>query len=94
MNLVFKDYGQVLGGRDVAERIRKEIESATDVVVLDFQDVRTVSHSFADELIGKLAEKLGPESVKKKISIINLSESNRKVFGYVISERLPSTEVA
>jgi len=90
MNLAFKDFGKVLGGRDTAEKIRVQIESSASTVILDFADVRTVSHSFADELIGKLAEKLGSSVFKEKISIINLSEDNRKIFSFVISERLSS----
>lgn len=87
MNLVFKDYGKVLGGRDVASKIRSKIESSKEIAILDFQDVRTVSHSFADELIGKLAEKFGSALFKEKINIINLDKSNRKIFRFVISER-------
>ncbi len=60
MNLVFKDFGTVLGGRQEAAELRSKIESSSEVVTLDFADVRTVSHSFADELIGKLAQKYGP----------------------------------
>lgn len=88
MNLVFKDFGNVLGGRGLAAKLREQIEISEGSVVLDFLDVRTVSHSFADELIGKLAEKLGSYSFKKKIVIKNLSESNREIFGFVISERV------
>jgi hypothetical protein len=87
MNLVFKEFGTVLGGRELAEKIRKEIEDSSDLAVLDFADVRTVSHSFADELIGKLAAKYGAEAFRHKIKIINLSESNKLVFSFVISER-------
>lgn len=94
MNLVFKNYGEVLGGRDIAASIRDEIESCNENVVLDFAEVRTVSHSFADELIGKLAVKYGAVDFKAKIKIINLSESNKKVFSYVIAERLSSNHVA
>ncbi|MBN20215.1 MAG: hypothetical protein CL678_02920 [Bdellovibrionaceae bacterium] len=87
MNLDFKNFGQVLGGRKLAEEIRLKIENSLEPVVLDFSGIRTVSHSFADELIGKLAENLGPVAFKQKIKIINLSESNRRVFTFVISER-------
>ena len=88
MNWVFKNYGVVLGSRDIAEKIRNEIESFEGVATLDFQGVRTISHAFADELIGKLAEKLKPSQFKKKIKIINLHESNRAIFEFVVSERL------
>lgn len=94
MILVFKDYGSVLGGRDFAAKIRADILAFSGEVILDFADVRTVSHSFADELIGKLAIELGSEKFKNKIKVINLSEGNKKVFGFVISERLSPHQVA
>ena len=46
-----------------------------DNVILDFAEVRTVSHSLANELIGKLAALYGAENFKKKIKITNLSDS-------------------
>lgn len=94
MNLVFKNFGSVLGGRKVAADLRSQIESSSEVITLDFADVRTVSHSFADELIGKLAKKYGPAQFKEKIKIINLSESNRAIFTYVISDRISSSKAA
>jgi hypothetical protein len=94
MNLAFKEFGKVLGGRDFAEKLRNQIDSFDGVVILDFDGVSTVSHSFADELIGKLASKYGAVNFKKKIKIVNLSDINRKVFGFVISERLGPDRVA
>lgn len=92
MHLVFKDFGIVLGGRDLAGQIRQKIDAFDGAVTLDFQSVDTVSHSFADELIGKLAFSYGAEKFKEKIKIINLSEANRNIFGYVIADRFSEQE--
>lgn len=52
-------HGRTLATRELAARLRSELEA--DLVagldaVLDFTEVRAVSYSFADELIGPLAE--------------------------------------
>ncbi len=94
MILEFKKYGSVLGGRDLAAKIREQVEQCSSEVVFNFENVRTVSHSFADELIGKLAAKYGAAEFKRKIKVINLSEVNRSVFSFVINDRVSTTELA
>lgn len=47
MNLAFKDFGKALGGSDTAEKVCLQFESTANPVILDFPDVRTVSHSLA-----------------------------------------------
>lgn len=53
-----------LGGRSLANKIRNAALDALSTdpdarVVLDFAGIRGVSHSFADELIAPMSEKLG-----------------------------------
>ena len=88
-NVVIKirDYGRVVGSRKTAEEIRNKIVDL-DSSVLDFAEVDTVSHCFADELIGKLAELKGKDVFKTQVKIINLKESNRSMLLYVIEDRL------
>jgi anti-anti-sigma regulatory factor len=43
--------------------------NSTDVVVVDFADVRSASNSFVDEFIGKLAGEMG----SRRLEVINAS---------------------
>jgi hypothetical protein len=68
-----------LGGRAVAHRVRTEavrlLASRSDsVVVLDFEGVDGVSHSFGDELLSPLAELLD-QAVAKRVKLANCSAS-------------------
>jgi len=51
----------------LATEIREQIASCASEVILDFEDVRTLSHSFTDELVAKLAVQFGAIEFKKKI---------------------------
>lgn len=86
--ITLNEYGSVLAGNLTAMSIRYAIQDCKGSVILDFKGVRTVSLTFADELLGVLAEKLGSEEFFKKIKLINISDTNRKVCLYVVGERL------
>lgn len=86
MKILLKNYGTVLGGRERALALRLRIEQSDDKVVLDFDGVRTLSHSFADELIGKLSLKFSPEDFKQKFQLINLTKEFRLMLLYVIED--------
>lgn len=68
-----------LGGRGVAHRVRTEaVEVLTSrgdsVVVLDFDGVEGVSHSFGDELLSPLADLLD-RAVPERVKLANCSAS-------------------
>jgi hypothetical protein len=72
-----EEHGDVLGGRDLAAEIRKEVVRRVDAgeeVVIDLDGVLTVSPSFADELFGKL-----PASVGGRVQFENVSEHLQSV---------------
>ena len=83
MKVILQKYGQVLGSRKVAEEIRKGLKFPVE---FDCKDV-LLSHSFADELFGKLGQELGPEKFKSNIKIINLEENNKIMIRYVLEDR-------
>lgn len=65
-------HGSVLGGREVAEHIREDVErrvGAGEEVVIDLDGVLAVSPSFADELFGKL-----PAAVAQHVQFTNVSD--------------------
>ncbi|HEX4305289.1 MAG TPA: STAS-like domain-containing protein [Solirubrobacterales bacterium] len=69
--------GPVLGGRDVAEKIRLQIEgevAAGENVEIDLEGVIAVSPSFADELFGKM-----PSEVASHVEFRNVSDHLRSV---------------
>lgn len=58
-----------------------------DVVEIDLQDIN-FTPSIADEVIGGLAEELGPKIFKNKIKLVNVSESQLALMKHVIARRL------
>jgi hypothetical protein len=85
------DWDGMLGTRFLGARIRAEAVSILergDSVVLDWQGVEAVTHSFADELVGKLVTDLGPEEFRARIRHRHLSDSLKPVLRYVVSARL------
>lgn len=77
MNIMFKKYGNSLGTRIMGEEIRKSVELEFDNnrdVCFDFLDVNVISHSYADEIFGKLARKYGLDTMRKLSSFKNANE--------------------
>jgi hypothetical protein len=67
-----------LGGRSVAFKVRTEAEvvlrTTSDTVVLDFDKVEGVSHSFADELLSSLTDLLG-DRLCERVVLTNCQDS-------------------
>lgn len=87
MIFLLNEAGRHLGSRPVAAQIRQKI-MAFDHVVLDFAGVEVISHSFADELVGKLAGIYGKDLFKSKIKLKNVPEESRAIFTYVINDNI------
>ena len=83
MKIRLRDYGSVLGSRKVAAEIRESLEFPVE---FDLEEV-LLSHSFADELFGKLGESMGPDKFKENIKIINMEETNKIIIRYVLEDR-------
>ena len=91
--IVFRlaERGEFLGSRKLGAEIRHELEAALDHgknVVVDFERITMVSHSFADELIGKLAAALGLEAFRLRMRLIKVVPEIAPILRYVISNRL------
>lgn len=95
--LKLAEWGEFLGTRQLGEQIRREIEALLDQgqnVVVNCNGVGMVSHSFADESIGKLAAKLGMETFQHKIRFRNVAPDIAPILRYVIGSRLSESNVS
>jgi hypothetical protein len=67
-------HGRTLATRPFAKRLRAEvIEEANgyQLVELDFSDVLSVSHSFADEFVAQLAEESQAGDIDFRVAVTN-----------------------
>lgn len=84
-----KDFGTSLGsrvlGKEVSNMINFEKEGE---VILDFNGVKMVTSSFADEVVGKNCAKLGLHNFFDKVQIVNTSEQIKLILKKAIMDRL------
>lgn len=89
-----KEFGTSLGtrvlGKEVSSLINFEKE---DEIVLDFDEVKMITSSFADEVIGKNCAKLGLHNFFKKVRIVNVSEQIKLILKKAIIDRLAEYEI-
>jgi hypothetical protein len=80
MQLRLAEYGRTLATRPLGARLCSELVSQADgVIELDFSEVLAVSHSFADELLGGLAELAVRPGKEFEIRLVNASSEVRRV---------------
>ena len=86
------EMGEDLSSRDRARRLREELvrEAGRDAqrLTFDFEGVRTLSDSFADELLAVLVEERGAEWFRQRVSLVNLSTDQRLIVLNAIDARL------
>jgi hypothetical protein len=58
------------------------------VAVLDFEGVRGINHTFADEIVGIFTEAFGKEWVKENIRVVNANENVRLVLNLAVKLRV------
>ena len=96
----FIENSDFAGSRQSGEKIREEIVKATDMkddgVTLDFAQVKMITQSFGDEVLGILTRAYGIEYIKKNIRLVNESKEIKNILNYVIrySKQYHNTEVA
>ncbi|MCW3076428.1 MAG: hypothetical protein JWO32_1037 [Bacteroidetes bacterium] len=95
------DYGQVLfkiedvssgtGTRESAVAIRNELlnlyTATKKPVIIDFVNIGIISSSFADELIGKLIEKLGFFQYQQIFKLVNMNNTIQSILHRSIGQR-------
>lgn len=80
------------GNRQPAELLRRKVlallPELDEQLTIDFSGTSTVSSSFLDELLGRLADALGIEKLKERIAVINASAQTIAMANVVIEQRL------
>jgi STAS-like domain of unknown function (DUF4325) len=87
------DIGKDLSSRDHA-RVLRETGDATARLTFDFAGVRTLSDSFADELLAVLVEARGEDWFREHVKLKNLSADHRRIVLRVVKERLKRKHAA
>jgi len=83
-----EELGPVLAGRNVAASLRDRVEAALargEAVVIDFDGVRAMSPSFADELFAKLSVR--PDQTGDRVRFEHLREDLQALMDYVLRGR-------
>ncbi len=81
--------GRCPSSREKARIIRQEIE-VSDGAELNFENVYSVSDSFADELFAVLVEKHGPDGFADNLKVSGLENHVREVVLRTIARRCES----
>lgn len=89
MIVKLKEFGTSLGSRVLGKEVSNMIGfEKEDEVILDFENVKMVTSSFADEVVGKNCAKLGLHNFFDKVQIINTSEQIKLILKKAIMDRL------
>ena len=84
-----KEFGTSLGSRVLGKEVSSLINfEKEDKIILDFDEVKMVTSSFADEVIGKNCARLGLHNFFNKVQIINTSELIKLVLKKASIDRL------
>ena len=78
-------------GEVVREKMEEIIMKKGKVAVLDFECVRGITHTFADEIVGIFTRAFGKEWVKKNIKVVNANENVRSVLNLAVKIALRHT---
>ena len=79
------------GSRPPGKYLRRKIVALLpemeSPLVLDFSNVRAASSSFLDELLGRLAFEFGTDVFPKKIQLVGMNETIKRLANVVIAQR-------
>lgn len=89
MIVKLKEFGTSLGSRVLGKEVSNLIDfEKEEEIVLDFQGVKMITSSFADEVIGKNCARLGLHNFFKNVQIVNASEQIKLILKKAILDRL------
>lgn len=89
MIVKLKEFGTRLGSRVLGKEVNNMIGfEKEDEIILDFDEVKMVTSSFADEVVGKNCAKLGLHNFFDKVQILNPSEQIKHILKKAIIDRL------
>lgn len=94
MIVKLKEFGTSLGSRVLGKEVSNLIDFEKEKeIILDFDEVKMVTSSFADEVVGKNCARLGLHNFFNKVQIINTSEQIKLILKKVIIDRLAEYEI-
>jgi hypothetical protein len=64
-------------GEVVREKMEEIIMKNGKVAVLDFEGVKGITHTFADEIVGIFTRAFGKEWVKRNVRVVNANKNVR-----------------
>lgn len=76
------EHGRSLATRSLGRQLRADLPqkaSGADVVALDFSDILSTSHSFADEFVARLAEDAKAGDLNFEIELSGASQNVERV---------------
>jgi hypothetical protein len=79
-------------GEVVREKMEEIIMRNGKAVVLDFEGVRGINHTFADEIVGIFTEAFGKEWVRRNVRVINANENVRMVLNLAVKLRVKRSQ--
>ena len=94
MIVKLKEFGTSLGSRVLGKEVSNIINfEKEDEIILDFNGVKMVTSSFADEVVGKNCAGLGLHNFFKNVQIVNASEQIKLILKKAILDRLAEQEL-
>lgn len=89
MIIKLNEFGTSLGSRVLGKEVSSMIDfEEEDEIILDFDGVKMVTSSFADEVVGKNCARLGLHNFFDKVQIVNTSEQIKFILKKAIMDRL------
>lgn len=90
--LLVRDFEEGLGSRKSAEMVRTRLSNMFSLgasrLTLDFEGVSLISSSFADEVLGKLALRMGVLEFMAKFELLNMTDLVKALVDRAILQRL------
>ena len=71
-------------GEKIREKIVQDIQSSEDGVTLDFVQIKMITQSFGDEILGILTRANGIGYIKNNIRLVNENKDIKDILNYVI----------
>lgn len=94
MIVKLSEFGKSLGSRVLGKEVSNMIDfEKEDEIILDFDEVKMITSSFADEVVGKNCTKLGLYNFFDKVQIVNASEPIKLILKKAIIDRLAEYEI-
>lgn len=84
------EHGKTLATRPLGQELRTDLvqrAGGAEMVALDFSDILSTSHSFADEFVARLVEEIKAGEVTFSISVSNASPDVERVVRKALERR-------